>query len=319
MKRNPFVKNTILLSSRPVMVCFVLMLSLSSWMACSDMLTEDAPQANEADMRPASAAGATLGLHTPTQSQQTSDPPPSYGPFLSPMLIGAEARVFSSFEMAASLQAPLDEVQAVLDAIEPGRFTALPEADEASTALVLVDAPVERILETPSESSVDIQGPFTTFVLSVLAVDNTTERVELATLATYDSDPEIANTLFGSPVSEQADFEWEVEQVAGVNTFRLDIKAEDGFKMKVVAEAPDVLGVRQTFDAFELPVRFLSDGPGSSHPVFFIGLRRDEITVDPADFSVTPGKLKLPEGDLRILDVVEASVFRSREDVVKLE
>ena len=180
---------------------------------------------------------------------------------------------FDSFQLQPSLRVSLEDVQDLLDAIEAGRFGALPSADvvgdgSTTTAIVFVSIAFERLLLFPTEDGRDIEGPTSRLTLFTSVVDNSSSppRLEFAVLGVYTSNPGVLNAMLGGEVARQATFRWEIKKKDGSNRFWVSVKGVDGFKFKVKMIASDVLGDREIADPLPFPLRMLGDGPGASHP-----------------------------------------------------
>lgn len=136
-------------------------------------------------------------------AQETFTPPlPSYGPFAAQELQGHDFSVFDSFQSQPSLRVDLEDLQYLLDAIEAGRFTALPSADvvgddSTTTAIVFVSVAFEHLLLFPTEDRQDIKGPTSRLTVFTSVMDNSSAppRREFAVLGVYAPNPSVLNTV----------------------------------------------------------------------------------------------------------------------------
>ena len=160
-------------------------------------------------------------------AQETFTPPlPSYGPFVAQELQGHEFSVFDSFQIQPSLRVSLEDAQDLLDAIEAGRFSALPSADvvgddSTTTAIVFVSIAFERLLLFPTETGSDIEGPTSRLTLFTSVMDNSSSppRLEFAVLGVYTPNPGVLNAVLGGEVARPATFRWEIKKKDSSNRF----------------------------------------------------------------------------------------------------
>lgn len=270
-----------------------------------------------------------------TRVQAQIPPPPSispsYGEPTAPELADFDWRHFNSFGVQVNVTVPLSDLQALLDTIEPGRFIAVPitvffPEEDPTTGGIFLGASFERIFEFQTVNGPDLHGPVSELGIFAFVFDTLTPspplpgRLELTLLAAYTEDPNRINDVVGALVSREAEFRWQIDQKDRENRFKVKVKGVDGFSLKLKVKAPDALGFRQVSDPPQWAFRFLSDGPGGSHPAFASATQQDAILGFPDSAGVTPeGILKLPVGNLPIVDVIGGAIFRSVETFVQLE
>jgi hypothetical protein len=213
-----------------------------------------------------------------------------------------DSKIFGHWVIYHTLQVSTEELQRVINHQTGGaEFVALSNpAPGLST--IEVFANFERIHEDAGGALV---GPYSDGIISTTVLNLALGTTEGAQLGHWSSAPEGTDAVYGSEVSTPAELKWKIEQRGGVQFLELRVRGSDGFKETIRAEVPQTQGFRFKLDPAPGSIRYLSDGPGGSHPSFVVALELDTIPIDPEQSTgLRAGQsLRLPGGRVRIKEV----------------
>jgi hypothetical protein len=257
-----------------------------------------------------------LALYALTSSIALAQSAPTYPERLI-SLPDAEQREFAHWIFGPTLVVPTANLQAVLDteAGGPGLFLPLGEGGQS---LVFPSATIEVLRETAAGV---LLPPASRLAVLALAFNLTLGRLEAVYIGFWDSDAAGTNTLAGSSVATQAKFESELEQEQGKQVLKIKVEGKDGFRAHLKSRIARGVGLRTRNDPAFLPFRWLSDGPGGTHPSFHNANQADSFQVAPGDFAgfEAGDVLRVPGGRLPILAVQPGVVARGFEVVLDVD
>lgn len=243
--------------------------------------------------------------------QARAEAPDYLMPFNAPEVQDPDLVFFDPIYAHGALRVPTDQLRAVLDYIDQGRFEPLVILDDTTTA---IDVYVTLQRLTLSDNGFGEPAADISIIARVL--DQKEDRVILAVIARYNTEPEPINQFLGSPVATDAltklSFRAKDEEIL------VDVKAYgvDGFKVNLTWSGPDQTGLLWTYDPVPFPIVFISDGPNGAHP----GVRTSSTYyVVGADFSVDSPRLNLLYGEVEIIEVLSGDIRRNRMSAAKID
>jgi hypothetical protein len=179
-------------------------------------------------------------------------------------------------DLAAGKFQPLSSSQARgLLGIGGAEFVALSNAAPGFSN-VDVFANFERIQE---DAGGVLTGPYSDLIVNATVLNLALGTTEAVHLGYWTSAPEGIDAVYGSEVSTAAEFQCDTEQKRGVQVLKVRVRGSDGFKETIRAEVPQTQGFRFKADPNPGIIRFLSDGPGGSHPAYAVALELDAIPI----------------------------------------
>jgi hypothetical protein len=234
-----------------------------------------------------------------------------------------------------------EDVQTVLNKMEPGRFHATPFppcGDDGKATLLGLDAAVDRVFDFgDAEGGTAIVGPTSRLLVFGLGTDTKgTESPDddangLLHLAVYTPAPEHINQALGvSGVARSAAINWRIEADSGSGTNQAiyRVKGGDGFAVDMHLEwpmdpadkrAPVKSDVRK--GAGSPRIYFAGNTTGEHHPSIEFEYVRNRLDIRPSDFQVEvlpSDQLRLAHGDISIRKTLGASVTQNQESLIKV-
>jgi len=250
--------------------------------------------------------------------------------------IGLDSTNLSIYEVSGRWEVSQTEVQQVLDAISPGRYVALDDVGPGTGKTFLNFqfrySRVTELLEPTGTLPIGIYGPSSTLFFFVTAQDTAPDAYNLGrtfrgspdhhvflNLVQYGDAADLTNQANATTVSTLASIETDSSDADGVLNIHINVRGQDNsIKFTADVSGPgfpstpfltgDVLddtpGFASTTPRDDRPFRFLSDGPGGTHPTILFGNRRGGIhqTSLKATLGGNSGVLTTPGGNITVDD-----------------
>jgi hypothetical protein len=258
-----------------------------------------------------------------------------------PSLENPKFSYFQAKSFLIKLCVSKEDVQTVLNRMEPGRFRAAPFppcGDDGKATLLGLDAAVDRVFDFgDAEGGEAIVGPTSRLLVFGLGTDTKgTDSPDddangLLHLAVYTPAPEHINQALGvSGVARHAAINWRIESDSGRGTNQAfyRVKGADGFAVDMHLEwptdptdkrAPVKSEVRK--GAGSPRIYFAGNTRGEHHPSIEFEYVRSRLDLRPGDFHVEvlpSDQLRLAHGDISIRKTLGASVTQNQESLIKV-
>lgn len=255
----------------------------------------------------AGTVGQAVATHTVEQ--------PGYDPSsFTEELQSPDSVSFDIWQITGRWTVSVEEVQAVLESIDPGRYSALEDAGTGHTFLNFAARYSRAVDVKEAPPAPDSYGPSSSLLLFVVAKDNMpdvfntdepNDRVIL-TLLDYQENPVPRNAFFEASVARKAEFKWKIQEEDGVLRIKVTMRGKDDktrFTAEITADANNP-GANQILAREKRPFRLLSDGPGGTHPTIIFGRKNGLLPVASikADLHGNGGKLMTPGGTITVDD-----------------
>jgi hypothetical protein len=248
---------------------------------------------------------------------------------------------FQAKSVLIKLCVSLDDVQGVLDKMEPGRYRASPFppcGDDGKATLLGMDAAIDRVFDFGNVAGVPaIVGPTTRFLAFGLGTDTkgtddpSDDAKGLLQLAIYSLAPGPLNQALGVPgLARSATIKWQIETDSSLGTAEAfyGLNGADGFAFYMHVQWPMDPADRRAPAKPEFrqgagsPRIYFAGAPiGGQHPSIEFEYVRNRLDIHPNDFGIEvlpSDQLGFPAGDISILSVLGASVTRNQESLIKV-
>lgn len=254
-----------------------------------------------------------------------------------PTLDAPNFSYFQARSFLIKLCVAIEDVQTVLDTMEPGRYRAAPFppcGDDGKATLLGLDAAIDRVFDFGDGA---IVGPTPRLLVFGLGKDTKgtaspdDDAGGLLELAVYTLAPGPLNRALGvSGVGRSAAITWRMEADSSQGTTQAfySVAGTDGFAVDMHVEWPtDPSDARAPVrsesrkGAGSPRIYFAGNRTGEPHPSIELEFVRNGLDIGPDDFAiaVTPAdRLGLAEGTIAIRNILGASMTHNQEMLIKV-